>query len=101
MNDDARVVCRTPTPGKTGVTRLPKWKFDCVRAAIIDSLRGAGPEGFAFSELSDAVRARLSEDQLARLGSVGWHTVSVKLEMEVRGELRRLPGKGRQMLALG
>ena len=97
MSDEAKVECRTPNPGKPGVTRIPAWKFDTVRAAIIDTL-SAGD--VAFSELPARVAARLSDAERSKLGSVGWHTTSVKLEMEVRGEIERVPGISPQMLRL-
>ncbi len=91
MTTEDRVICRTPTKGRDGVTRLPRWKYDAIRTAIHDAVAQAGPEGLAFGDLSTAVKARLSEAELAKLGSVGWHTTSVKLNMEVEGELKRLP----------
>ena len=97
---EERVECRTPTPGKSGTTRIPKWKYDCIRAAILDAVGGAGEAGFAWGDLSDAVRDRLTADQLANLGKVGWHTVCVKLEMEVSGELKRMDGVKPQRLVL-
>jgi len=54
--------------------------------------------GLAFAELPGAVEASLSDDERARLGSVAWYTTAVKLELEVRGELRRLPGVRPQRL---
>lgn len=45
-------------------------------------------------DLRDAVGAELSPDQLERLGKLGWHVVTVKLELEVRGEIARLETKG-------
>lgn len=94
---EERVECRTPNPGKPGITRIPKWKFDAVRAAILEVLAdGEVP----FSELPARTGARLAPDVKARLGSVGWHTTTVKLELEVRGEIRRLDRPGKQMLAL-
>ena len=94
---EARVECRTPTPGRAGSTRIPKWKFDAVRAAILDAL-AEGP--VPFRELPTMVAERLSDSDRSRLGSVGWHATTVKLELEVRKEIRRLERPGRQMLAL-
>ncbi len=93
-----RVVCRTPTPDKKGVTRIPKWKFDCIRQAIIDIV---SQNPIYFAELTAAVQERLESHELKDMGSLGWHVVSVKLEMEVRGEIQRLPTKGKQVLGLG
>ena len=92
-----RVACRTPAEGRDGVTNIPKWKFDAIRSAILGAL---GDGEIAWAELTDAVRGRLSEAQLADMGKLGWHVVSVKLEMEVRGEITRKPGKGRQVIRL-
>ncbi len=100
MKDEPRKICRTPTKGRDGVTNIPVWKYEAVRTAILDAIKSAGADGIAFKDLPDAVRSRLSTDKLANLGSVGWHTTSVKLEMEVAGELKRLDAKGPQRLVL-
>lgn len=100
MESDAKTVCRTPTKGREGVTRIPTWKYLAVRAAVLDAVAEAGEEGLPFTELADAVRARLSADDLAALGSVKWHMTSVKLNMEVEGELKRKAVKGPQRLVL-
>lgn len=101
MDDEDRVLCRTPTEGREGGTRIPRWKFDVLRKAILHAVAGAGPEGLPFSQLTGAVRQRLSADDLARLGSPGWHVTTVKLELEVRGEIARLPGVAPQRLVTG
>ncbi|MEM1388298.1 MAG: hypothetical protein AAF748_15625 [Pseudomonadota bacterium] len=93
---EEKVGCRTPAEGRDGVTNIPKWKFDTLRAAILDAL-GSGP--VAFKDLRSLVEARIDPEALARLGSLGWHTTCVKLELEVRGEIIRLPGKSPQQIA--
>lgn len=93
--------CRTPAAGRDGVVDVPTWKYQAVRRAILHAVEAAGAQGMLFSQLSAAVRARLSSDQLTRLGSVGWHTTTVKLNMEVEGELRRVPGASPQRLVPG
>lgn len=35
------------------------------------------------------------------MGKLGWHVVTVKLELEVRGEIRRTSDKSPQILTLG
>ena len=93
-----KVACRTPNPHKSGVTQIPKWKFDALRKAILDELsEGDVP----FSPLSAKVGARLSDDQKAELGSLGWPVTTVKLELEVCGEIGRAGGTGRQIVTLG
>ena len=95
---DEKVACRTPTKGRDGVTNIPKWKFALLRTAILDAV---GAQGLEFSHLQDAVRSRISDADLDKLGSLGWHVTSVKLEMEVRGEIERVPGTKPQRLKLG
>lgn len=98
---EEKVGCRTPAEGRDGVTNIPRWKFDAIRAILLDAVREAGPEGFKWADMKDAVAARLTPDQLDRLGKVGWHTVTVKLELECREELARLDAKGPQRVVLG
>jgi len=85
---EPRTPCRTPNAD--GVTNIPTWKFKALRAAILDAVETAGPDGLLFKDLSTAVKSRLSTDELSRLGSVGWHATSVKLELEVAGEIKRV-----------
>ena len=94
---EPRVTCRTPNKDKPGTTRVPQWKFDLLRGAIRDVL-ARGP--CAFRDLGEQVGGRLTPADLDRLGSLGWHVTSVKLELEVRGEIARVPGSGAQILEL-
>ncbi|MHB1319683.1 MAG: DUF6958 family protein [Anaerolineae bacterium] len=92
-----RVVCRTPTPNRKP-TRIEKWKFDAVRHAILEVLPNQAP-GVAFmSELPGLVEQALTAEERATLGSVGWYTTTVKLELEVRGEIARVPRSSPQRL---
>ena len=85
---EGRTKCRTPD-GKSDGTAIPTWKFDALRAAIRGAL-SAGPMKQA--DLKAPVARRLDADTLDRLGALGWHLTTVRLEMEVRGEIERLPG---------
>ena len=96
MSED-RTPCRTPNAD--GVTNIPTWKFQAVRTAILAAVDAAGDEGLPFSAVSAEVKSRLNADDLARLGSVGWHATSVKLELEVRGEIARMDGISPQRIA--
>ncbi|MEM9970742.1 MAG: hypothetical protein AAF762_06545 [Pseudomonadota bacterium] len=98
MKED-RIPCRTPNAG--GVTSVPAWKFDLIRAAILSALEVAGADGLSFQSLRGEVKGRLPKDKLSQLGSVGWHTTTVKLELEVRGEVLRQPGVTPQRLVRG
>lgn len=79
---------------------IPAWKFDVLREAILKIVGAAGAEGMLNKDLRDAVGAELTADQLERLGKLGWHVVTVKLELEVRGEIARMDAKGPMRIAL-
>ena len=83
-----RIECRTPTPGKQP-TRIDRWKFDTVRRAILAVLPRKG-EGALFTDLTGLVKKELASDELAKLGAPKWYVTTVKLELEVRGEIRRV-----------
>lgn len=91
-----RVQTLHPEPGKSA-PRIPRSKYDAVRRAILDAVP-AGEPGLAFAELPGAVREALSAEALRSLGSVNWHTTVVKLDLEARGELRRIRGARPQRL---
>ncbi|MBM2575219.1 hypothetical protein JQC91_02775 [Jannaschia sp. Os4] len=84
-----RIPCRTPANPEGGTSNIPAWKYDAfaraIRAALAD-----GPMRQA--EVKDAAAAHLTDEERAAMGSLGWHATTVRLEMEVRGDLRRLPG---------
>ena len=84
-----KVVCQTPTQGKQP-TRIDRWKYDLIRIKVLEILPEKG-EGVLFKDLSKLVKARLSEYEQSRLGSVSWYTTTVKLDLEVRGEIRKIP----------
>lgn len=87
---EAKIACGTPTPGKQPTT-IARWKYDLVRTAI----RTCVPKsktGVTFKELPALVADVLSAEDRARLGSVSWHTTTVKLHMETIGELERVEG---------
>lgn len=86
---EERTVCHTPTPGKKP-TSIPTWKYEAVRKAILQAVPTTAP-GMRAKDLPDRVAERLPRDERERLGSITWHTTSVKLHMETLGELRRDP----------
>jgi len=91
-----KVVCKTPTPGKTP-TRIDKWKYDVVRRAILNILKSQ-PDGVLFADLSGLVNQNLSEYEKQNLGSINWYVTTVKLDLEVRGEIRRVEKETPQRL---
>lgn len=91
-----KVECRTPTPGKKPV-RIDQWKFELVRSTLARVVPRTLP-GVLFSELPELVAAELTADDLERIGSLMWYVTTVKLELEVRGELQRVAGSSPQRL---
>ncbi len=91
-----KVDCRTPTEGKNS-TKIDKWKYDVVRRAILNILKSQ-PDGVLFSELANMVGQNLSEYEKQNLGSVNWYTTTVKLDLEVKGEIRRVEKSNPQRL---
>lgn len=89
-----KVACRTPAKGRDGVTNIPAWKFDALRGAILSICE----DETVFTDLFKRVPEHLTEDQLSKLGSINWHVTTVKLELEVRGEIARVPGAKPQKL---
>jgi hypothetical protein len=83
-----------PDSGAQGL-RIEKAKYDVVRGAILENLRVYG--SMTFTQLSDMVEEQLQEDFD---GSVMWCFTTVKLDMETRGELRRVPKSKPQLIEL-
>ena len=71
-----------PDPNKKGVN-IDRKKFDLVRQGIFDVLGGS--ENMKPMVLFDGVAEHL-KGQLE--GSIKWYAVSVKLDMEARGEIK-------------
>ena len=93
---DEKVICYTPTLDKKP-TRILKWKYEAVRRAILKAIP-KGDTGTLFKELSVQVEGFLSSEEKSNLGSIGWYTTCVKLDMEVKGEIIRIAGSKPQRL---
>jgi len=91
-----KVVCETPTPGKSPV-RIDQWKYQVVADAILCVLASEG-EGVAFKELSGMVADFIDDHKKPDLGSISWYTTTVKLDLEAKGRIRRADRSGPQKL---
>lgn len=80
--------------GKQGVN-IDRDKYELIRQAILASLAQRGE--IPFGELSEAVAASLSQPFD---GSIGWYTTTVKLDLEARGMIERVPGRSPQVVRL-
>ena len=90
---DERILTKHPQ-GKSGVN-IEKAKYDAVRAAIVGALRG---EQLSFSQMRDKVATQLSPGSFD--GSISWYTECVKLDLEARGVIERVPNTRPQKLRL-
>lgn len=80
--------------GKQGVN-ISRAKYDSIRSAILDTVEAEGQ--IQFKDLPAAVEARL---QQPFDGSLSWYVTTVKLDLEARGLLKRIPGSSPQRLRL-
>lgn len=84
-----RMPCLHPDPGKKG-TRIERWNYELLHAALLEVIP-LSEEGMPFKELTARLEDVLSEENLQRVGSLMWYLVTVKLDMEARGEIERVP----------
>lgn len=77
--------------------RISKAKCDLVRRARLQAVPRQEP-GLAFKGLPRRVARLLSAVEREDIGSIAWDTASVKLDLEARRLIRRLPGSRRQRL---
>jgi hypothetical protein len=83
-----------PDPGKTGVS-IAKLKYDAIRKAIVESVGAHGL--ITFKDLTEDVRRCLS-GQFE--GSISWYVTTVKLDLEARNFIERIPNSKPQRLRL-
>ena len=80
--------------GKEGVN-IEREKYNQMKTAILDVLRDSGP--LPFIEVREQVRAKLRSKFT---GSISWYYTTIKLDLEARGLIERIPGSSPQMIRL-
>ena len=91
-----KITCRTPSADKPGTTAIPRWKFEACERAVREALEASDEPMGSMALMRAAcerLEAGLSPEELERLGSPSWHATTVRLEMEVRGEIERVSDK--------
>ena len=91
-----KILCKNPEEGKQG-THIEKWKYEAVSKAILKVVPKQG-EGVLFKDLTQLVKETLAENIQKTLGSISWYTTTVKLDLEARGKLKRVPDSKPQRL---
>ena len=88
-----RILTRHPE-GKQGVN-IRREKYDAMKAAILRCVRSRREVPL------QVVRSDMENELLGRFeGSVSWYFTTVKLDLEARGVLQRVPGKQPQRIRL-
>ena len=95
---EERIQLSHPDPDKEA-PRISAEKYQAVRAAILTAV-SEDEGGILFKDLAERVSQLLSPQVLENLGSVGWYTTSVKLDLEARGLIKRVPGSKPQRLLI-
>ena len=80
--------------GKQGVN-IEKKKYHQMKAAILECLKSSEP--ITFKALGRHVKKTL---QGKFDGSISWYYTTVKLDLETRGIIKRIPGSSPQLIRL-
>ncbi len=86
---------RTLHPEKKQGVNISREKYEIIRKAIISTLRKQ--KEMTFRNLSRAVAKEVDG---TFDGSVTWYVTTVKLDLEARGEVRRVPNSRPQVVKL-
>jgi hypothetical protein len=91
---EERILTQHPDPDKSGVN-ISRSKYNTIRGAIVKAI---GPHGeITFKDLTEDVRCQLS-GQFE--GSINWYVTTVKLDLEARNVIKRIPRSKPQRLRL-
>ncbi|HMB24998.1 MAG TPA: hypothetical protein VKP08_19280 [Anaerolineales bacterium] len=86
---------RTLHPEKKQGVKISKEKYEIIRKAILSTLRKQ--KEMTFMNLSRAVEKEVNG---TFDGSVVWYVTTVKLDLEARGEVKRVPNSRPQLVKL-
>lgn len=90
-----RDTIRTLHPEKKQGVNISREKYEIIRKAILSTLRAR--KEMTFMNLSRAVEKEVNGNFE---GSVTWYVTTVKLDMEARGEVKRVPNSRPQLVKL-
>ncbi len=96
MSDATRVQTKHPERGKSG-PRIERVKYDAFSRAILKAVPRT-KQGIPFGELARRVSPLLPRAVRNAVGSVSWYTTTIKLDLEARGRIERVPGSSPQRL---
>jgi len=92
--DEEKILTLHPDEEKQGVN-ISRSKYEMIRQAILNAIRSQGSISYQglVSLIDYNLRNRFE-------GSIQWYVTTVKLDLEARGEIERIPGRGEQVLRL-
>lgn len=79
-----------PDPAKAG-TRVNRAQYEAYRAAL-ERVIPSDDEGVAYAELATLVDPMIADEHRSASGGCGWWVTTVKLDLEARGVIERVPG---------
>ncbi len=91
---EKRILTKHPDPSKKGVN-ISKEKYDIISKYIIEIIRKN--KEISFSELMKMVKVKLNGKFS---GSIPWYVTTVKLDLEARNKIKRIPRSNPQLLRL-
>ena len=86
---------RTLHPAKKQGVKISKEKYDIIRKAILSTMNRQ--KEISFKNLSRAVEKEVNG---SFDGSVMWYVTTVKLDLEARGEVKRVPNSRPQLIKI-
>lgn len=86
---------RTLHPQKKQGVNISKEKYETIRKAILSTLRAQ--KEISFMNLSRSVEKQVGN---TFKGSVMWYVTTVKLDLEARGEIKRVPNSRPQLVKI-
>ena len=92
--EEEKILTLHPEEDKQGVN-ISRSKYEMIRQAILNAIRSQGT--ITFQGLVSLVEYNLRH---RFEGSISWYVTTVKLDLEARGEIERVPGSGEQHLRL-
>jgi hypothetical protein len=88
-----KVTCLNPNTGST--MNIDKNVYELFHGAISAAL--AGSEAISFTEIVERVSKQFKKSKAAFSGSVSWYAVTVKNDMQSRGQLEVFTKQGKKL----
>jgi hypothetical protein len=93
LTDSLKVECLNPNTGRR--MNIEKKTYDLISKAIYHTLKKEG--AITFTQLVEGVYDCFKQQKVNFDGSVEWYSVSVKNDMQARGEIEVFTEKGRKL----